>query len=70
MTYRVATAPDGGKLWWSEHDTIPPDHTNIRLATQEETVVMNKIVRHPNPPVSMGRTIAKLMDAAVPGAEA
>jgi hypothetical protein len=64
-SYRVATAPDGCKLWWAAHEAIPLDHTAVRLATLEEAQVMRRIEAHPNPPVALGRRIGELMERTV-----
>ena len=43
-SYLVSTSPSGRKLWWRPSETIPADHTDIRPATPQEAVVMDKIV--------------------------
>lgn len=45
MIYRVATNRSGRNLWWTEDETIPKGHTNIREATAEEAALMDRIVK-------------------------
>lgn len=67
MAYRVATSPTGERLWWTDAETIPPDHTAVRPATAEEASLMNRIMAHDasgrTPPLALGDRLARLLDA-------
>lgn len=41
--YRVSRSPDGAVLWWDEWETIPPDHTVIRFATDQEVLAIMRL---------------------------
>jgi|1185.fasta_scaffold280438_2 hypothetical protein len=45
MGFRIATAPNGERLWWADWETIPPTHTGIRPATEPEARLMASIIR-------------------------
>lgn len=66
MTYRVATNRSGRNLWWTEDETIPEGHTNIREATQEEAALMDRIVKQDAggrmPTLAIGEKIGKLLN--------
>lgn len=65
MPYRVSTWPDGHRTWWIKHDAIPLDHTSIRTATDEEAVIIRRIMAHVRagrmPPASLGDKITALL---------
>lgn len=65
MTYRVSTWPDGHRTWWLDFDTIPPDHTAIRAATEREAKIIRSIMRHEragrHAPLLLGDKITTLL---------
>jgi hypothetical protein len=66
MTYRVSTSPEDTKNWWTESDIIPNTHRFIRLATDEETVIIDEILKEDAlgkmPSERWGRLITILMN--------
>lgn len=66
MNYRIATNPTGTNLWWTEAETIPTGHTNIRPATAEEAEVMDRILAHDAagrmPPAALGKKVRGMLN--------
>jgi hypothetical protein len=66
MTYRVATAPSGCNLWWTEYETIPDGHNYIREATPEEAALMDQILKQDAvgrmPSLAIGDKLRKLLN--------
>lgn len=42
-SYRVSTAPDGRRVWWYHHETIPPTHAEVRDVTAEEAELIYRV---------------------------
>lgn len=42
-TYRVSRHPKRGMRWWAPGEVIPPNHTDVREATEREAALIRLI---------------------------
>lgn len=68
--FRVSRNRSGQCLWWTERETIPPEHTDIRPATEAEADLMRRILSADAsgrvPALSLGERLVKLMEETLP----